>query len=217
MMHSLSNAMFWRIRNLLSAAVLCVGLLLAAQPALAHHPMGGRVPANAFEGFMSGVGHPVIGLDHFAFVVAIGLLAAVMRWGLSLPIGFVLASLLGTGIHLMRLDLPVPEFFIAASVLLFGVLLALQKQPHTVIVLGLAMLAGTFHGYAYGEAIVGADMTPLLAYLLGFTSIQLVISVAAYGLAKRFAVMGETILRLRFAGFTLAGLGAAFVASAVLG
>ncbi|MBE9032753.1 HupE/UreJ family protein [filamentous cyanobacterium LEGE 11480] len=222
MLHSLSNKLFaklsLRIEHVIVAIALVLGLCLVAQPVLAHHPMGGRLPSNALEGFLSGVGHPMIGLDHFAFVVAIGLLAAVLRWGLSLPIGFVMASLLGTGIHLMSLDLPAPEFFISLSVLLFGALLALRRHPHTVIILGLAMLAGTFHGYAYGEAIVGADMAPLLSYLLGFTSIQLLVSVVAYGVAKRLGANSSVPpLSLRFCGFALTGIGSMLLTSTVLG
>ena len=42
---------------------------LAADPALAHHMMGGRMPATFGEGLLSGLGHPIIGLDHFAALV----------------------------------------------------------------------------------------------------------------------------------------------------
>lgn len=194
-----------------------VGLLLVSTPAFAHHPFGGETPSNAIQGFLSGLGHPVIGLDHLAFVIAAGLLAALMGQGLSIPFSFVLASLAGTGLHLRAFDLPAPEFSISASVLLFGILLAMRKRPPLVVVLGLAALAGLFHGYAYGEAIVGADMAPLLAYLLGFTSIQMSIAVAAYWAAKRLGAGGEQgTLNLRFAGFTLAGVGAAFLSGVVL-
>ena len=58
---------------------------------------------------MSGMGHPVIGIDHLAFVIAAGLVAALMRRGVLVPIVFVLGSLAGTGIHLQALDLPAPE------------------------------------------------------------------------------------------------------------
>jgi len=193
------------------------GLLLLATPALAHHPSGGDTPANAVQGFLSGMGHPVIGLDHLAFVITAGLLAAVVGQGLLIPIGFVLASLVGTGIHLMELNLPAPEFFISASVLLFGGLLAMRKQPHTGIMLALGALAGIFHGYAYGEAIVGARMDALLAYLIGFAAIQMAIAIVAYFVAKRVAGKEGTALNLRFAGFALAGVGAAFLSGVVLG
>jgi len=59
----------------------------------------------------------VIGLDHFAFVVAIGLLAAGQVCGVFIPAGFVLAALAGTGIHLFSFDLPAAETAIAVSVI----------------------------------------------------------------------------------------------------
>lgn len=206
------------IKQLGGLGVVAAGLLLAASPALAHHPSGGETPASAVAGFLAGLGHPVIGLDHLAFVIAAGLLAAVIGRGLSIPISFVLASLVGTGLHLMELTLPAPEFVISASVLLFGGLLAMRQPPQTGVVIVLAALAGIFHGYAYGEAVVGAEMGPVLAYLLGFASIQMAIALGAYWLAKRFGASEQApSLSLRFAGFTLAGVGAAFLSGVVLG
>lgn len=187
------------------------GLALGA-PALAHHPFGGSTPTTAIAAFLSGLGHPVIGLDHLAFVIIVGLLAAVMGLGLMIPIAFTVAALAGTGLHLMGLNLPLPEVIISASVLLFGIFLALKQQPSTYLVMTLTAIAGLFHGYAYGEAIVGADMGPLFAYLLGFASIQMVIGLAAYTLARRLHPNTETgALSLRFAGFTFAGIGLAFL------
>ncbi|MGZ5897221.1 MAG: HupE/UreJ family protein [Xanthobacteraceae bacterium] len=43
-------------------------LALSSASAFAHHVMGGRTPATFGEGILSGFGHPVIGLDHFAAV-----------------------------------------------------------------------------------------------------------------------------------------------------
>ena len=105
---------------------------------LAHHPLGGRLPSNFFEGFMSGVGHPVLGPDHFAFVVTAGLLAVTLTQGIWIPVAFVLAGLAGTGIHLMSLDMPAAEFFISASVLCFGWMLAMKQRPNLIVMAGLA-------------------------------------------------------------------------------
>ncbi len=198
--------------------VATAGFLFVSMPALAHHPFGGQTPSNPIQGLLSGMGHPVIGLDHLAFVITAGLLAAVMGRGLSIPIAFVVASLAGTGIHLMELDLPALEFFISASVLVFGMLLALKQQPHTGIVVGLGALAGLFHGYAYGEAIVGAEMASTVAYLVGFAFIQALIAIVAYAVAKQLGAGSESgALNLRFVGFTLAGIGGAFLSGVILG
>jgi urease accessory protein len=206
-----------RVLNFVSVAMLA-SILLMVSPAFAHHAFGGETPVNVFEGFVSGLAHPVIGFDHLAFVVAAGLLA-VSRGTVLIPMAFVVAALAGTGLHVAGWDLPIPEVVIAASVLGFGVLLAVRNALPRWALAGLAAIAGVFHGYAYGEAIVGAQMTPLLAYLLGFTAIQLAISLGAYRIGK--AVLqreGERAsLPLQFAGFTICGIGAAFLASSAIG
>ncbi|MBP0020340.1 MAG: HupE/UreJ family protein [Cyanobacteria bacterium SBLK] len=193
--------------------------LLAVPPAIAHHPFGGKTPANFIEGILSGMGHPIIGPDHFAFIVAIGLLAALKgKQGIFLPVAFVLATVAGTIVHLFGLDLPAPELVISASVLTFGVFLAIEESPNWAWLAGSAAIAGLFHGYAYGEAIVGAEMTPLVAYLVGFALIQLAIALAAFKIANLALkkVAEQPALALRFAGFTISGIGAAFLSSVIL-
>lgn len=194
--------------------------LASSTPAFAHHAIGGRTPTNFFEGFISGLAHPVIGVDHFVFVVAVGLLAALKPRGIWIPVAFVLAAIAGTGLHLMSLDLPAAELFISSSILAFGLLLAVPNTVNSAFVVALAAIAGIFHGYAYGEAIIGADMTPLAAYLAGFTMIQLAIALGAHRVAQRMLNVlpnGQPSLNLRFAGFAIGGAGAAFLSSVLLG
>lgn len=206
-------------RSLLASALAGFSVISASIAAHAHHPLGGQIPANFLEGFLSGVGHPVIGIDHLVFVIAIGLIAAVLRQGVWVPLGFVTTALLGTGIHLQSWDLPAPEFFISTSVLIFGGLLALKQSPNAWLITGLAAIAGLFHGYAYGEAIVGAEMTPMVAYLLGFSGIQLAIAALAYRCGRGFnpTPSAQSTLPLRFAGFAIGGMGLAFLSSVLLG
>jgi urease accessory protein len=196
------------------------GLILSfsSLPVLAHHPSGGQTPSNFIEGFLSGLGHPVIGIDHLTFVIAVGLMAGLLRYGFALPLVFITTAIAGTGLHIMGVNLPFPELIIAASVLSFGSLLAVEKMLPPVVMIGLAGLAGIFHGYAYGEAIIGAGMNPLIAYLLGFSLIQGAIAYGAYGLSRHWQLsVSPGALNLRFAGFLITGLGLAFTASQVLG
>lgn len=204
--------------KLIVSGLTVLGPLLLCTPALAHHPFGSEAPANAIEGFLSGVGHPVIGLDHLAFIITVGLLAAIFNRGLLIPVAFVITSLLGTIVHLLNVNLPAPEFFISASVLVFGLLLAMKNSLPSGIIIALAAVAGLFHGYAYGEAVVGAGMPSLLAYLIGFSTIQMIIAVGAYLTAKQLGTNSDAKpLNLRFAGFTLTGIGVAFLSVTVLG
>src|SRR5690606_3586927 len=106
-----------------------VGLALLASaasavPALAHHAMGGQLPQTFAQGLLSGIGHPVIGIDHLAFVVAVGVAAALAGRLWTLTPAFVIGAFAGCLVHLAGITLPVAELVIAATVLLLGALIA---------------------------------------------------------------------------------------------
>lgn len=163
---------------LLGSAALAFSALLPTA-ASAHHPMGGAMPTTFLQGFLSGVGHPIIGVDHLAFIIGVGLLAAIVGYRFLLPLAFIAATAVGTGIHLMSMDLPIAETIIAASVAVAGLLIITQsKLPAMLLAAGFAM-AGVFHGFAYGEAVFGAEASVIGAYLLGFCAIQYAIAVGA--------------------------------------
>lgn len=201
----------------LATLVLASGFY--AQPALAHHPLGGKLPSNAFEGFMSGLAHPILGPDHFFFVLAIGLLALRVSVGLWLPVAFVLGGLAGAAFHLSAGSLPLVEVGVTGSLAIAGFCLARQAEPKSLWMLGLGAIAGLFHGYAFGEAIFGAEMTPLWSYLLGLTVIQLGVAATIYGLAKvaTARLTQNPLTLLRYAGFTFFGSGLAFLSGVVAG
>lgn len=204
-----------------TSALVGFGWFGIVYPAVAHHAMGGRTPTSFWEGLLSGLAHPVIGLDHLAFVVAIGLLSARQVRGAWLPLFFVVAAMLGTGLHVMAVNLPLTEMAIAVSVIALGVLLALGQQLSFPLLAGLAALAGLFHGYAYGEAIVGAEMAPLVAYLAGFTVIQYAIAFLAFWLGRqgfqqspgraadffRYFGYGVSVIGVILLGTSLQGMG----------
>jgi urease accessory protein len=196
------------------ALIVSAGFLFNALPAMAHHAMGGGMPANFGEGFLSGLAHPIIGLDHFAFIVSIGLLAVLKRQGIMIPAAFVVAAMVGTGLHLMQLNIPGVELLVSGSILLFGVLLAMKDSPNTFGIAGLAAIAGLFHGYAYGESIFGAEMTPVIAYLIGFSTMQLIIAAAVYWMSKTILQRSsqQPSTNFRSAGLVICGVGLAFLA-----
>ena len=194
-------------------AALAIGAMFGPA-AGAHHAIGGRIPSTGWEGLLSGLAHPILGLDHFAFVVAAGLIAALHRRGALIPVAFVIASLVGTGIHLLSWELPTAEPMISLSVLAFGVLL-IARQLRLPIVMFLASAAGIFHGYAYGESIVGAEMTPLSAYLLGLALVQLATALAVQWLFRTVLLPTSPAGRvtLRFAGIVIGFVGLAYLAT----
>lgn len=196
---------------------LTVGTLLtfcSSIPAHAHHAMGGKPVSTGFEGFISGVAHPVIGVDHLAMVIAIGVLSALLRPGFLVAGTFVLSAMLGTGLHLAGLSIPLSEPLVSLSVVAAGILITLRRSIKTGAALGLIAIGGLLHGYAYGESIFGAEAGSLIAYLAGFTVIQLAIAGAAFAIAKKFRDNApEPAASLRPAGFIVAGAGFALLAT----
>ena len=92
-------------------------LALAPLPALAHHPMGGATPSTLFEAFASGIGHPVIGLDHLAFLLAAGVLAATLPTGRGVlaVLAFVVGGFLGSLAHVAGIGFGPVEALVAIA------------------------------------------------------------------------------------------------------
>ena len=176
---------------------------LVAGPAFAHHPMGGQTPASLAEGLLSGIGHPILGLDHLAFVLAVGIAAVLAGRRFALPLVFVGATLAGTLLHLAAIGLPLAEWAIAFSVAAIGLMLASGRSFGTLVYGVLFATAGVFHGFAYGEAIFGAETTPVLAYLVGFGATQYALAV----LAGTAIVGAARAVPARVAGGMVAGAG----------
>ncbi|MBD2051241.1 HupE/UreJ family protein [Leptolyngbya sp. SLC-A1] len=200
------------ISSVVKIVIVISALLGIAFPAYAHHPSGGAISATFMEGFLSGLGHPIIGFDHLVFVISVGLLASTVARGFWVPVVFLSTALVGTGLHLMLVDMPMVEIIISASVLVSGILLAKLEKPNTAIIAVLAGVAGLFHGYAYGEAIIGATAVPLAAYLTGFTLIQATISLIAFKVATK--AMKSSVSYpdfLRLAGYIAVGTGVALM------
>jgi urease accessory protein len=182
---------------------------LIAEPALAHHVMGGGMPVTFADGLLSGLGHPVIGLDHFAAVVAVGCLAATHRKGVGLVIGFVVAMMLGVAIHLQGASVPGAEVLVAISVVVLGSVLLTHRQMNAAAALALFAAVGLLHGYVMGESIYGAEQTPLWAYLIGLAVIQSAIALAAMQVAR--LLTQPDAVRLRLVGAGIAGIGIAIL------
>ena len=160
--------------------LLALLLVASAVPAFAHHPMGYALPATAMDGFLSGIGHPVIGVDHLLFIAGAGVLAARFERGWFLPLVFVVASVLATGARYLGNDLALGELPVAVSLIVLGAMILAARTPRDVIVALVFLAAGVLHGHALAEAIVGAERTPLVAYLTGLCIIQCVIAFGAW-------------------------------------
>jgi urease accessory protein len=204
-----------RIRHfhrMLAAGVL---LIAANLPASAHHLMGGKTPTTFTDGILSGLGHPIIGVDHLAFLVAVGLAAGLAGLSLAMPAAFVASSAVGVALHVNAVTLPGAELVVGLSVVFVGYVLASGRTIPVAAWVALFAVAGLFHGYAFGESIFGAEPTPFWAYLVGLVMIQTAVCVGLAILARRTKLQSIDV-NARMAGATIAGVGLAVLAGQLI-
>jgi urease accessory protein len=183
------------------AAVLLVATLALASPALAHEGTG------VAGGFTSGFMHPILGWDHVAAMVAVGLwgafLGAPAIW--VLPIVFPLVMALGGSLGIAGVPLPGVEIGIAASAVVLGIMIALGARPPLWVAAIIVGAFAIFHGHAHGtELPVAADA---LAYAVGFvigTGLLHLIGITL-GLATRWET-GKVALRAAGGAIAIAGM-----------
>ena len=105
------------------------------------------------------------------------------------------------------------------SLVVLGAVVFLGKKLPTAAVAAIFAVAGLFHGFAYGEAIFGAESTPLIAYLAGFGLTQYAIAVlAGTGVVMMLGKAQEWSANIpaRVAGGVVAGAGAMLVSEHAL-
>ena len=188
----------------MSRVAIIAGAALAAiwaSPALAHVGLG------TGSSFMSGLTHPLGGLDHLAAMVAVGIWAAV-NGGRRLwmwPLIFVATMLVGALVGLQGIVVPYVEPAIAVSVLVLGLLAALEMKAPTWAGASLIAISALAHGHAHGTELAGASAAP---YIAGFV----IATAALHGVGILIAMVG-----LRIVGITPArAVGAAAAVAGVI-
>lgn len=182
-------------------------LLLIPQAALAHN-IGG-------SGILSGITHPLFGLDHLLAMVAVGVISTQMGgkaiW--KVPATFVLFMVIGGFLAILGLGLPGVEIGIALSVLVLGVVIAFSKKIPGIWAIVFVALFAIFHGHAHGEEM------PVIAnaglYAIGFVTSTTLLHVSGVliGLfAKKTAI---TLKLLQFAGAGVGTMGFMFLFSII--
>jgi urease accessory protein len=181
-------------------------LVSTSMPAAAHHVMDGKMPTTLLQGLLSGLGHPIIGVDHLLFIIGVGLLAGVVGRKLLIPLAFILGTLVGAAAHLSGLNISFAEIAILASVATMAAAVFRSVRMPALLTAGLVAIAGIFHGYAYAESIFGAEVTPLYAYLTGFAIIQFAIAVGTAGAVELLQRYRGTLVPtgMRIAGSVMA-------------
>jgi urease accessory protein len=195
-------------RRLALVAAMSTVLALVPTVALAHEDQVIRLGS-----FWGGFLHPVLGLDHFLAMVAVGIVSAQIggRAVWSVPAAFV--GTMGVGYLLGRADLGIGdavEWPIVGSVIILGAVIATGGRIHLAVAFGAVAFFAAFHGYAHGAEIPAIADPP--RYALGFSSGTAVIhllGVLIGSVARRYR-FGPVVLRT--AGGVVSSIGVLFAA-----
>jgi len=180
--------------HLVPLALLAIGF-----PSLAHAHVG----AGEVHGFMHGLVHPLVGLDHLCAMVAVGLWAAQMggRAMWRVPLTFVGVMALGGMLGMAAVPVPFVEGGIAMSLLVLGVLIAVAVRLPVPLIAAIVGVFAVFHGYAHG-AEMPQDASGL-EYAAGFVLATAVLHASGITVALLAKHHGRAQW-LRFAGAAIA-------------
>lgn len=171
---------------------VCLGAMLLAPPAFAHGPAGHS------HGVLSGLAHPVSGMDHLLAMLIVGLWAQRLggRAVVAVPAAFVACLIAGFLLGLAQIGLPAVEPMILASVMVLGLMVALALRPGYRAGIAIVGLFALFHGHAHATELGSADA---LRFGLGFVCATALLHLAGLGL-------GAALGRIE-AGWLSRGLG----------
>lgn len=178
-------------KHLLTAALLITPGLAFAHPG---HEAGGLV---------SGLTHPLLGMDHLLAMLAIGIWAALQqgRIKLAMPITFVGVLIAGFALGVAGVALPMVESGIALSVLLLGLIITVAARLPASAALALTSVFALFHGYAHGAEATGT----LALFAIGFSATSALLHLSGIAVTDKLKTLPAVVR----------SLGAAIAASGV--
>ncbi|CAM5504688.1 HupE/UreJ family protein [Eoetvoesiella caeni] len=186
----------------------CIPALVSGA-ALAHP--GHEVSANMF---ISGLVHPLTGVDHLLAMLAVGLWSALshqtMRQALWTPACFLCLLLVGALAGMAGLHLPAVEPVIVASLLVLGLLVASRTTLPAWAGAALVGFFALFHGMAHGAELpqAGSPAYFIAGFMLATLALHLV------GLFTGFSLKQRSAWLTRIAGTGIAAYGVALLAVA---
>lgn len=141
---------------------LVVAVTFSAAPALAHSGEGYG------GGFVAGFTHPILGWDHVAAMVAVGLWGAFLGspaiW--ILPVVFPLVMAFGAVAGIVGIPVPAVEVGIALSAVVLGLMILFAARPPIWMAAIVVGAFAVFHGYAHGTELPATANA--FAYAVGF-------------------------------------------------
>jgi urease accessory protein len=194
-----------RRRSSQALALLAAGW---AQAASAH------IQQAETTGLLTGLLHPVSGLDHVLAMVAVGLWGAQLGvpaiW--VLPVAFPLVMAMGGLLGFLGVPVPGVEVGIAASAIVLGAAVAFELRAPLVVAALLVGCFAIFHGHAHGTELPPGQSA--LLYSMGFVIATGCLHALGIGIGTVHSrPWGRQLLRV--AGVAVAAGGAFFMVRAL--
>jgi urease accessory protein len=196
------------------AILVVISLLTSAGGSPIEHNV-----SNIWEGFIWGIADPVISLDRFAGIVALGLFSARFTRGNCLNITFVIAAICGQLINLSPVILPAPAIAIAICTIALGVMLVTPIPIHWLAIALLSATAGIFQGYSDATSIIGAETLTMIIFVISVAFTQTVIIMSARKIGVNFGIneINQILPKIiRFAGLVFCAIGIVFLGYSII-
>ena len=211
-----SNLVTSKQQHLLRAIAILVviSLLTSAGGSPIEHNV-----STPWEGFIWGIADPVISLDRFAGIVALGLFSARFARGNWFNITFVIAAVCGQLINLSPVILPGPAIAIAICTIALGVMLVTLIPIHWLAIAIFCATAGIFQGYADATSIIGAEIFTVIPFMISVAFTQTVIIMSAREIGVTFGIneINQILPKIiRFAGLVFCAIGIVFLGYSVI-
>ena len=184
--------------------MISLTVLLISTSVFAHSDTG------MVGGFASGFMHPVLGWDHVAAMVAVGLWGAFLGstaiW--LLPVIFPVVMAFGGALGVAGIHIPSVETGIALSAIVLGLMVAFAIKPPLYISAIIVGAFAIFHGHAHGTELPTAANP--ISYSMGFVISTGLLHLAgiAFGTLTKWS-FGEVLVKL--GGLVIAGAGVGFL------
>lgn len=155
---------------------------------------------------LSGLAHPLTGVDHLLAMLAVGLWAGLIggRARIAFPAAFLGMMLVAGAWGMSGAALAGVEIGIAVSVLVLGLAIALRANPPILAGAAACAIFAIFHGHAHGAEL--PEAAGGLSYALGFVLATGALHVIGLQAARLMTARSPLAARLAGGGVALAGL-----------
>jgi urease accessory protein len=148
--------------------------------------------------FITGLIHPLSGLDHLLAMLSVGLWAGQNQGKIlwMTPLTFMIFMIIGSIIGIMNFNLPISEYAILLSLIVFGSLTALSIRSNITIAMLIIGTFALFHGYSHGTEM--SKTASAFQYIIGFVITTGLLHITGIAISKIFLLRNKIIMLFGF-------------------